>query len=242
MTKKFRRSVWPKDTAQRIQDARTLGATWQVIADGFGCSLATIRNKAIELGLLEPKLVRRFTAEDDAILRADYLANADLEETAKKIGCSYGVLRQRIYNNHKDLLNTVRTSHGTKQLKRYGLGLLAHGATADEAAKNLKSKIIAAKAAARVAAISAKERRSNQIIETMLADIAGGKDRNVAIFEARAMGVSLQRIADNFDITRERIRQICDAEAFRAAIDANLSHEAPPVVQRDILYVGSGSC
>lgn len=242
MKAKFKRSVWPKNTAHRIQDARASGASWQVIADDFGCSLATIRNRAIELGLFEPKANRRFTAEDDAILRADYLANADLEDTAKKIGCSYGVLRQRINHKHKDLLNTVRTSHGTKQLKRYGLGLLEHGFTADEAAKNIKARLIAAKAAARVAAISAKERRANQIIEAMLADIAGGKDRNVAIFETRALGISLQRIADHFDITRERVRQICDAEAFRAAINTDLNHDAPPVVQRDILYVGSGSC
>jgi hypothetical protein len=238
MTGKFKRSVWPEDTARRIQDARTLGASWQVIADGFGCSMPTVRAKAIELGLHAPRQNRRFTAEDDAILRADYVSNADLEVTAKKIGCSYGVLCQRLYHHHKDILGG-RTPQGTKAIKKYGLKLLEHGSTPTEASQNIKAKIVAAKAAARVAALNAKERHNNQIIETMVSQVASGKDRNAAIFEARALGATLERIASCFDITRERIRQICDAEAFRRTLEPSLTHEEKPVVRRDFLLVGS---
>lgn len=236
---KYQRAVWPNDTAKRIQDMRALGASWREVSESFGVNMSTMRLHAQKLGLCMSRKNRRFTPEDDAIIREDYKSHADLKETAKKIGCSYAVLRQRIYHNHKNLLNTGRTAYGTKALKRYGLQLLEHGSTPAAAAINIKSKIVAAKAAARVAALNAKDRHNNQIIETMVAQIAAGKDRNAAIFEARSLGATLERIAGCFDITRERVRQICDAEAFRMTIEPSLTHDEPPVAKRDFLLVAS---
>jgi DNA-directed RNA polymerase specialized sigma24 family protein len=186
-------------------------------------------------GLFEAKKHRRFTVADDALIREAYLNQRSLEEVAAQIGCSYGVLRQRIFHHHKDLVNTVRTPAGTKALKRYGAELMQHGATPDQAAKAIRSKIIAGKAAARVAAITAKERRSRQMLETMMSEIAAGKDRNRSIFEARMLGLSLESIGQELGVTRERIRQICDAEAFRAVTEAD--PEIPP--KRDILFLRS---
>lgn len=204
---------WPEDTADRIKAMRVAGASWQTIGDCFGVSVMAVRKKAMKYGLFTPTKIRRFTAEEDAILRADYRANVDLRQTAKKIGRSYGSLCQRVFHKHKDLMHTVRSSNGTRAIQRYGRGLLKYGETADEGARVLRQKMAIAKAAARNAVASAKERRTSQILEMMLADIAAGKARDAAIFEARACGVSLERIAFCFNLSRERIRQICDEEA-----------------------------
>lgn len=241
MREKFQRAQWPEDTAERIMDMRQMGASWRAVAESFGVDQASIRNKAAKLKLLVPRKNRRFTGADDAMIRADYLSHADLEETARKIGCSFGVLRQRIYHSHKGLLKTVRTPASTKAIKRYGIELLEQGETPQEAAKNIQAKVIAAKAAARVSALNAKNQKREQVISLMVEQIADGKPRNEAIFEARSLGATLERISECFDITRERIRQICDAEAFRRAIDPTLLVEAKPEVKRDYLLVGSQS-
>lgn len=240
MKEKFQRAKWPEDTAERIMDMRQMGASWLAIATSFGVDPQSIRSKAIELGLLVPRKNRRFTPADDATIRADYLSHADLQETARKIGCSYGVLRQRIFHNHKDLMKTVRTPASSKAIKRYGMELLEHGSTPQEAAKAIREKVVAAQAAARVSALKAKNRRREEIVSVMLEQVRMGKPRDEAIFEARSLGLTLERIAECFDLTRERIRQICDAEAFRKAIDPMLQTGARPV-ERDYLFVGSSA-
>ena len=83
MSEKFQRAKWPEDTAERIMDMRQLGASWAAVGKSFGVDIGTIRNKAIKLGLLVPRKNRRFTPDDDAMIRADYLAHADLEESAR---------------------------------------------------------------------------------------------------------------------------------------------------------------
>lgn len=226
MSGKLIRNAWPRDTAARIERMLAAKNTWPQLAVSFGCSTSTIRNKAIDLGLHAPKKCRRFTPEDDAILRADYIANVDLELTAQKIGCSYGVLRQRLHHHHRDLMGTGRSSHGTVALKRYGQGLLEHGATAGEAAANLRQKIIAARTAAKIAAVQARKTRRGHMLDDMILEIKGGKDRNTAIFEARMLGLHLEEIAGRFDITRERVRQICDEVAFDAAVKQQINGHA----------------
>lgn len=158
------------------------------------------------------KKFSRFTPEDDAIIRADYLTHVDLRETAKKLGRSLGVIEQRIFHFHKGLKG-FRTPNGTRAIRRYGRQILELGVTPEEGAKVFRERIAEAKEAARLAAIEAKTRRVNMKIETMLAEIAAGKARDAAIFEARAVGVSLNKIASCFNLTRERIRQICNEEA-----------------------------
>jgi hypothetical protein len=233
MTGKLIRNRWPRNTADRIEKMLAAKKTWPQMAVSFGCSTITIRNKAVDLGLYTPKKLRRFTPEDDAIIRADYLANADLELTAQKIGCSYGVLKQRIHLCHHDIVRTVRSAHGTLALKRYGQELLRHGATAGEAAANLRQKIIDAKTVAKVTAIRARKTRREQMLDDMMSEINEGKDRNTAIFEARMLGLHLEEIAGRLNITRERVRQICNKVAFDAAVKQQLNgHGIPPESER----------
>lgn len=223
MNRKYRRASWPKDFDDRVVKMRSEGATWPEIAKSFGCTHSAVYLRARARGLFEARKNRRFTHEDDELLRAAYIGQRDLEEVAREIGCSYGVLRQRLYHFHHDLVRTARTPRGTKALKRFGCGLMEHGATPDEAAQAIKVKMIEAKAAARSAAISAKEKFFGQSIATMHREIEAGKARNTAMFEARALGISLERIAGEFGLTRERVRQICDAEAIRIIAEKDLA-------------------
>ena len=69
MNEKFQRAKWPEDTAERIMDMRQLGASWAAVGKSFGVDIGAIRNKAIKLGLLMPRKNRRFTPDDDAMIR-----------------------------------------------------------------------------------------------------------------------------------------------------------------------------
>lgn len=235
MSNTYRRAEWPADFDERIIQMRSQGLSWREVGAAFHADPTTVRLRALSRGLFEAKKNRRFTPEDDVLLRDAYINQRNLVEVAAQIGCSYGVLRQRISHHHKDLVNTVRTPVGTKALKRYGADLMQHGATPGEAARAIQSKIIKAKAAARVAAITAKERHAKQKLETMLTEISNGKDRDLAMFEARMLGLSLEVIGQAIGITRERVRQVCDAEAFRAVAEAD--PEIPP--PRDILFLAT---
>lgn len=213
MTAVFQPATWPDDTAERITALRASGATWEYIGSDFGVSLQAVRHKAKRLGLLSPRTMRRFTPEEDAIVRADWLANVNLKETADKLLRSWGTVRQRFFHHHKDLHHS-RTSRGQKYFQRFGLALLQHGPNAEIAAVAMREKLLTARAEARVAAINAKQKRRTEILDLMEQAIAAGKPRDEAIFEARAFGVNLEEIAGRFDLTRERIRQICDRVAF----------------------------
>lgn len=225
MIEKFERSKWPDDTASRIETMRAAGQPWRVVAEGFGVNAGTIRIQAKKLGVFRPSS-RYFAAAEDEVIRHDYVTHANLRETAAKLGRSYGDIRQRIFLFHRDLVGTVRTGASTKAIMKYGRGVLELGATPAEAVAACKAKIVEAEAAARVAALHAKAKHNSQIVDLMLSQISQGKDRNAAIFEARALGVTLEQIGGCFEITRERVRQICDAEAFRVVM-SSIAQEAP---------------
>jgi hypothetical protein len=210
-------TVWPADAAERITVARERGMSFEAIAKEFGVSFATVRNKAIALGIHRAVARRRFTPEEDQIIRADYLAHVDIEVTAAKLGRSWGSVRQRIFHHMKDLLKQGRTPRSWRALRRYGASMLDHGATPDEAALKVKEIVAAAKAQARAAALEAKARRRQERIDLMLEQIATGRDRDLAIFDARALGATLEEIGRAIGVTRERVRQICDQHAFKAA-------------------------
>lgn len=239
MSEKYRKNVWPDDAAERIKSLRERGAAWRIIAESFGANAATVRAKAKELGVFVG-VNRYFTSYDDAVIREDYIAHVDLNVTAAKLGRTRGNITQRILRKHSDLLNTVRDQLVTRAVKKFGNSVLDNDPDARRSVEKARDKMLAAKAAARVAAISAKDRHNNKTIELMLSQIEQGKPRNLAMFEARATGISLEKIAACFDITRERVRQICDAEAFRIAssVQSNGHDESLPP-ERDILDVAS---
>lgn len=73
--------------------------------------------------------------------------------------------------------------------------------------------VSAAIARRRTQARAAKAHWKRERIARMLAQIAGGRERNAAIAEARALGARLQEIGSAVRLTRERIRQICKEES-----------------------------
>jgi DNA-directed RNA polymerase sigma subunit (sigma70/sigma32) len=218
---------WPADTAARIAAARERGASFQTIAADFGVSFAALRNKAIALGVHTAVPRRLFTPEEDRIIRADYLAHVDIAVTAAKLGRSWGAVRQRIFHHMKDLLKQGRTTRSWRALRQYGPSMLDHGASPDEAALMVKELVTAVKARARAAALEAKARRRRERIDLMLEQIAGGRERDAAIFEARSLGAAFEDIGRAIGVTRERVRQICNDYAFKAATDQMLVDPAP---------------
>jgi DNA-directed RNA polymerase sigma subunit (sigma70/sigma32) len=165
---------WPADAAPRIKAARERGASFEAIARDFGVSFATVRNKAIALGV------------------------------------HVAVPRRRV-------------------LRQYGSSMLEQGASPDEAALKVKEMVAAAKAQARAAALEAKARRRQERIDLMLEQIAKGRERDAAVFEARSLGAALEDIGRAIGVTRERVRQICDHYAFKVATDRMVTDAAPPV-------------
>lgn len=214
---KFSRADWPSDTAARIQKMLDDGCTWYEIASSFGVSYQAVRYRAMVLGVFKLRN-RFFTAEEDAVIRQGYLDNEDLDIVAARVGRTRGDIYQRILRKFPEILNTVRSPKVSRAVKRYGRDVLELGATPQEAAEVVKQRVIAASAAARVAAMQAKARRRAEAVALMMEKIAKGMDRNRAMFEARMLGLPLENIAACFDITRERVRQICDAMAFKDAM------------------------
>ena len=115
----------------------------------------------------------------------------------------------------KDLLKQGRTPRSWRVLRQFGSSMLEQGASPDEAALKVKELVTAAKAQARAAALEAKVRRRQERIDLMLEQIAGGRERDAAVFEARALGAALEDIGRAIGVTRERVRQICDHYASR---------------------------
>jgi hypothetical protein len=139
MTEQSSGATWPDDTAERISAARQRGASFETIAKDFGVSLAAVRNKAIALGVHTAASRRRFTPEEDQIIRADYLAHVDVAVTAAKLGRSRGAVRQRIFHYMKDLLKQGRTPRSWRVLRQYGSSMLDHGSSPDEAAREAEA-------------------------------------------------------------------------------------------------------
>ena len=221
---------WPDDTKEIIETMRANGYTWQEIGLYFGCNQNTANQKYRELLAGSPvnkeKSHRFFTEEEDAEIRRAYLAHENLYVVAAKMGRRRGDLIQRINHKHRDLLNTVRTTSGSMALNKYGRDtLLAFDPDYAVAAKKLKEARELAKAKGRAAAIAAKEAKINYAITQANEKIANGMERNEAIFELRAMGISLEKIGVNFGITRERVRQIFDAVAVKKAYSSITEHK-----------------
>jgi hypothetical protein len=91
----------------------------------------------------------------------------------------------------RDLPRQGRTPRSRRALRQYGWSMLDHGATPDEAAVKVGEMVTAAKALPRAAARAAKARWRRERIDLMLEQIAGGRERNAAVFEARALGARL---------------------------------------------------
>lgn len=216
--KAIERKVIPDEIGERIRDLRELGATWEAVADDLEVSMATARAWAKKLGILEPQEQRRFSPEDRAYIREAWANHVPLEDIAEKLGRSFGVIRQVIFHFKRKGEITTRNPAKTRLLRQYGEDALAAGETPTEALRRIAEAKQIAFAAAVHASTSARRKRYDHAMQAMRDAIAAGMDRNAAIFACRAEGVTLEEIAAEFGVTRERVRQICNAHASVIAL------------------------
>jgi len=176
--------------------------------------------------LLIPRPERRFKRwrpEEDEYLRQEWLRHTPAQEIAKALIRSVGVIRQRIFHNHKDL-HGKRVPGATRLVRKHGHAVLQAGGTPAEAAAAMKAAKVLAYADAKASATKAKQARYEVALSVMRSAIANGGDRDMAIFVARAEGVRLEALGKEFKITRERIRQICEKVAFTISLEAQLKN------------------
>ena len=207
----------PNDYLDDIMDLRDMGYQWNDIAQETGLTVAKVREIAIIWGGYVVKQVNHFDQDEiDYIIKA-WKEHVPVEEIADKLGRSFGVIRQKIHQlNHKGLLKDFnRDAAKTRLLRHYGVKALEYGATPQEALRNIAEAKQRAVAEAMNAARKSASKRRSLAVETMLADIAAGVERDEAIFRARCDSARLEEIGDAFDppLTRERIRQICTKQA-----------------------------
>lgn len=214
---------YPTDFFERVSALRAQKVPWGKIADQFGVNKAQLRQRFYKDKSYVAGKIKRFTEQEDAILRAAYLAHEDLNVTAQRLNRSHRVLYQRLFHKHHDLIDTdKRDGYTIRAINRYGIENIAKFSDGDlvEAVakfRQARKEILAAK---RAFAIAAKEARNNAIIDALFAEFQNGaKSRNEVIFEMRAAGIVLDRIGQCFNLTEERIRQICDIEAVRLAYE-----------------------
>lgn len=215
----YQRAKWPDDTAEIIKRMRGDGKAWAVIAAEFGVTTQTVCRKAQDLGAHVGKTIKRFTPEEDAYIRQEWAKNTPVEQIAQALSRSEGVVRQRILHKLRDLVGT-RSALGTRLVNRYGHEVLGAGGTPEEIHARLKEIQEQATAKARASAHAKWLAKQRMAINAMHEAIAAGTPRNMAIAECRSAGVTLERLGEEFGITRERVRQICGAEVVRQVLVA----------------------
>jgi len=142
--------------------------------------------------------VKHFTPEDDRMIRVDWTSYVPAEVIAKKLRRSTAVLRQRVHH-----LKLRRSPSVTRVMKWAPQHLVAkrrrlgdEGFIA-EARQWRKEQSARPKIERRMAIEAVSREISHQDIS-----------RDEKIYLKRQAGVTLQRIADEFGITRQRVMQI----------------------------------
>lgn len=214
----IRKQMLPDRLIERISDLRELGFTWNQIAADLDVSVPTARNWAVKYGLLVPTEKRAFTPSDIDYIKLAWERNDPVEDIADKLQRSFGSIHQQVLKLQRRGDVGRRDPAKTMLLKRYGEAAMAAGATPSEALRNMQEAKTQAFAAAMNAANAAKRRHKDFALTAMRAAIAAGSDRNAAIFAARADGVNLEEIGAEIGVTRERVRQICNAYAQLIAL------------------------
>lgn len=192
----------PQDMGAQISELLGQKLTWKEIGQRLG---------------FEPRSgQRRFSEQEDDIIREEWAKNTPLQAVAQMLGRDYGTVRQRIFW----LKIRGRDKRVTRLVRRYGAEIVKLGDTPDQIVANAQSRISGAEAAAKAAATDAKAALKRHALDTMNLTIAAGGNRDNAIFNCRAAGVKLREISEEIGCTRERIRQICAQVAFARAMEA----------------------
>ena len=158
--------------------------------------------QAISIHRRDMGLVKLFklTGEEKAYLKEQFLAHVPVEDIAKVLNRSYGVLKQCIHN-----MGLKRDVSRTKLVQRYGLGVLDLADMPEKIRAVIKARTDAEKEVKKAEQAQAV----NHALDYMVTAIEAGTAKRDAIQQARLAGVTLQQIGTRLGgITRERVRQI----------------------------------
>lgn len=150
--------------------------------------------------------MRRFTPEEDAIIKADYTAYIPTLTIAHKLKRSEGVVRQRL------LALGLHRSHAVSILMRFAPEELRSQVQAlgekafVEAVYEHRAKEQEAITQASNAEATIYQQRMDALVDEILAD--SGLKRSQKMIAMRAAGVTLEAVGSMYGITRERVRQI----------------------------------
>jgi GcrA cell cycle regulator/Sigma-70, region 4 len=231
VTTKLRRrppKLNPSDYIDYIMDLRDMGFTFNEIAAQIGVSMPTVREWAIAFGGHQVSHNRYFTDEEIQYLVKAWRDHVHIEEMADTIGRSFGVVRQKILQMQRiGMLRDInRDPAKTRLLRVYGEKALTAGKTPSEALHNIAEAKRRAMSEAILVARTAATKHHKIAIGKMFLEIEAGKDRNQAIFDARAEGATLKEIGDALGMTRERVRQICFKHAEFIALKSILGDKS----------------
>ena len=220
--KRQKRTVDPQFVVDHIMDYRDMGLTWDQIGAIYNTKGINARRWAIDYGGYLPPKLRYFTDEEDFYIIKSWNESVTVEDIADKLGRSFGTVRQRILRLKRNSLIETRDPAKTRLLRQYGQKALEAGSTPTEALRNIRDAKMQAFATARQMAVEAKTKLKKTAMFTLRANMDAGMERDEAIFRARSEGVILNELAEEFGLTRERIRQICIKHAEMVALKSLL--------------------
>lgn len=144
--------------------------------------------------------MRRFTPQEDQIIRDDYASYVPVEEIAAKLDRSWGVIRQRILK-----LRLTRDSRRTVLVKNFGPDVLNLALDVD----GIKAIIAQNMLEEQKALMAENQLQLKGILDATEAAVWNKTmTRAEAFAKAQEAGCSMESIGRRFGITRERVRQI----------------------------------
>jgi hypothetical protein len=163
---------------------------------------------------LKGRRLRRFSPQEDAVLRAEFSAYVPLEDIAAKLNRDWGTIRQRCFRLglHRSAVVSKNLTRASEYLKQEFFSGRIKAATFIEQARaertDAELQICEQKYQERA---EARARR-----QEMIARILSRRDlsRNDKMRTMRDGGARLEEIAVTFGITRERVRQICEPDFY----------------------------
>lgn len=192
-----RGTIWTAEQDDALRIGVAARRTSKELADELGHTVSAVTTRRQALGLTLPW--RRFTAEEDEIIRADYAAYIPVGETARKVGRSWGTVRQRILQ-----LGIGRDARKTRLAARFGAEVLL----ISDDPREIRRQLQEAERRRQAELEAANAARIEAALMEMSSAIHDGESRAVAFKAAMLQGATLQQIGDRVSLTRERIRQI----------------------------------
>ncbi len=152
---------------------------------------------------------RRFTPEEDDIIRAEFADYIQVRATATRLGRDFGTVRQRIF-----YLRLKRDSAVSKMLTWCPDSLKPilkeNGRDAFIDAVNRHAMQLEHNDGVAAESLSAAEQLA---MDEAIAEIeSSARERKEKMMAMRALGLTLQSIGDRFGISRERVRQLTDPD------------------------------